>query len=78
MAWSTAASLVIECKYFETDIIIKLFLGYGVVYTFVTRWVKVAKVPTLNNCREFFVELRIQCGIGKLSLRDFAHVRGKI
>ena len=38
---------------FETDVIIKLFLGYGVVYTFVTRSIKVPNVPTLNNCREF-------------------------
>ena len=53
VAWSIATALVIGSKYFETDIIIKLFLGYGVVYTFVTRWVKVTKVPTLNNCREF-------------------------
>ena len=53
VAWSIAAALVIECKYFETDIIIKLFLGYGVVYTFATRWVEVAEAPTLNNCREF-------------------------
>ena len=52
VAWSIATALVIECNYFETDTIIKLFLGYGVVYTFVTRWVKVTKVPTLNNCRE--------------------------
>ena len=53
MAWSIAAALVIECKYFETDIIMKLFLGYGVVYTLATRWVKVTEIPTLNNCREF-------------------------
>ena len=53
MAWSIAAALVTECKYFETDIIKKLFLGYGVVSTFVARWVKVAEVPTLNNCQEF-------------------------
>ena len=43
MAWSIATALVIECKYFETDIIMKLFLGYGVVYTFATRWVKVTE-----------------------------------
>ena len=54
MAWSIAAALVIECKYFETDIIIELFLGInGVVCTFVARWVKVPEVPILNNCREF-------------------------
>ena len=53
VAWSIAAALMIECKYFETDIIMELFLGYGVVCTFVARWVKVAEVPTLNNCREF-------------------------
>ena len=47
MAWSIAAALVIECKYFEIDIIMELLLGYGVVC------VKVADVPTLNNCREF-------------------------
>ena len=73
MAWSIAAALVIECKYFETDIIMKLFLGYGVVCTFVARWVKVAEVPTLT-----FVGLQIQCGINKLSLQDFALVRAKI
>ena len=39
MAWFIAAALVIECKYFETDIIMKLFLECGVVYTFDTRWV---------------------------------------
>ena len=49
MAWSIAAALVIECKYFETDIIMELFLGNGVVCTFVARWVKVAEVPTLNK-----------------------------
>ena len=53
VAWSIAAALVTECKYFETDIIMELFLGNGVVCTFVARWVKVAEVPTLNNCREF-------------------------
>ena len=35
MAWSIAAALVIECKYFETDVIMELFLEYGVVCTFV-------------------------------------------
>ena len=49
VAWSIAAALVIECKYFETDIIMELFLGNGVVCTFVAHWVKVAEVPTLNN-----------------------------
>ena len=53
MAWSIATALVIECKYLKTDIIMKLFLGYGVVYTFATRSVKVTEVPTLNNCLEF-------------------------
>ena len=53
MAWPIATALVIECKYFEKDIIMKLFLGYGVVCIFATRWVKVTEVPTLNNCREF-------------------------
>ena len=53
MALSIAAALVIECKYFETDIIMKLFLGYGVVCTLVARWVKVAEVPALTDCREF-------------------------
>ena len=57
VAWSIAAALVIECKYFETDIIIKLFLGYGAVYTFVTRWVKVTKVPNLMF--RIFVKLQI-------------------
>ena len=51
MAWSIAAALVIECKYFETYYN-ETFLGYGVIYTFATRWVKVTKVPR-NNCREF-------------------------
>ena len=46
-----AAALEIECKYFETDVMMELFLGN--VCTFVARWVKVAEVPTLNNCREF-------------------------
>ena len=50
---SIAAALVIECKYFETYIIVELFLGNGVVCTFVARSVKVAEVPTLNNCQEF-------------------------
>ena len=49
VAWSIAAALVIESKCFETDIIMELFLGNGVVCTFVARWVKVAEVPTLNN-----------------------------
>ena len=49
LAWSVAAALVMECKFFETDIIMQLFLGNGVVCTFVARWVKVAEVPTLNN-----------------------------
>ena len=31
VVWSIADALVIECKYFETDIIMKLFLGNGVV-----------------------------------------------
>ena len=53
VAWSIAAALVIECKYFETDIIMELFLGNGMVCTFVARWIKVAEVPILNNCREF-------------------------
>ena len=53
VAWSISTALVIECKYFETEIIMKLFPEYGVVYTFATRWVKVTEVPTLNNCREF-------------------------
>ena len=39
VAWSIAAALVIECKFFETDIIMELFLGNGVVCTFVARWV---------------------------------------
>ena len=47
------AALVIECKYFETDILMELFLGNGVVCAFVARWIKVAEVPTLNSCREF-------------------------
>ena len=29
VAWSVAAALVIECKCFETDIIMQLFLGTG-------------------------------------------------
>ena len=58
VAWSIAAALVIECKYFETDIIMELFLGNGMVCTFVARWVKVAEVPTLNNCREFSCDCR--------------------
>ena len=49
VAWSIAAALVIECKFFETDIRMQLFLGNGVVCTFVARWVKVAELPTLNN-----------------------------
>ena len=53
VAWSIATALAIGCKYFETDIIMELFLGNGVVCTFVARWVKVAEVPTLNNCGEF-------------------------
>ena len=53
MAWSIAAAFVIECKCFETDIIMELFLGNAVVCTFVARRVKVAEVPTLNNGREF-------------------------
>ena len=53
VAWSIVAALVIECNYFETDIVVELFLGNGVVCTFVARWVKIAEVPTLNNCREF-------------------------
>ena len=31
VAWSIAAALVIECKFFETDNIVQLFLGNGVV-----------------------------------------------
>ena len=53
------AALVIECKYFETDIIMKLFLGYGVVCTFVARWVKVAEVPTLTICLEFLWDAKL-------------------
>ena len=53
VAWSIAAALVIACKYFETDVIMELFMGNGVVCTFVARWVKVAELPTLNKCREF-------------------------
>ena len=49
VAWSIAAALVIECKCFQTDIIMELFLGNGVVCTFVARWVIVAEVPTLND-----------------------------
>ena len=49
VAWSIAAALVIERKSFETDIIMELFLGNGMVCTFVARWVKVTEVPTLNN-----------------------------
>ena len=39
VAWCIAAALVIECKFFETDIIMELFLGNGVVCTFVAPWV---------------------------------------
>ena len=39
VAWSIAAALVIECKFFETDIIMELFLENGVVCTFVARWI---------------------------------------
>ena len=49
VAWSIAADLVIECNFFETDIIMELSLGNGVVCTFVARWLKVEEVPTLNN-----------------------------
>ena len=49
VAWSIAAAWVIECKCFETDIIMELFLANGVVCTFVARWVKVAEMPMLNN-----------------------------
>ena len=49
LASSIAAALVIECKYFETDIIMELFLGNGMVCTLFAPWVKVAEVPTLNN-----------------------------
>ena len=49
VVWSIVAAWVIECKCFETNIIMELFLGNGVLCTFVARWVKVAEVPTLNN-----------------------------
>ena len=76
MAWSIAAALVIECKYFETDIIMKLFLRYGMVCTFVARWAKVAEVPTLTNYREFLWDCKSRAEL--TSLRDFALVRAKI
>ena len=34
-----AAALVMECQFFETDIIMERFLGNGMVCTFVARWV---------------------------------------
>ena len=54
----------------------ELFLGYGVVCTFVARWAKVAEVPTLNNCREFSWDCKSSAEL--TSLRDFALVRAKI
>ena len=48
MEWSIVAALVIKCKFFETDIIMELFLGNGVVCTFVAHCVKVAEVGTFD------------------------------
>ena len=62
-------------KYFETDIIMELFLGYEVVFAFVARWIKVTEVPTLNNCREFSWDCKSSAEL--TSLRDLALVRAK-
>ena len=39
VTWSIAAALVIECKFFETDIYNGTVSGKWVVCTFVARWV---------------------------------------